>query len=65
MSDLDLIMHRDNDGKLKLWACRGGGKGCARNRYRKSRAPCEDCMGPLDEKLTLEQVQAKLATGDA
>lgn len=62
---LDLILHRDADDKLKLWACRGVGKGCARNRFRKSKAPCADCMGPLDEKLTMEEVLAKLETGDA
>jgi len=66
MSDqLDLIMHPDGTGKLRLWACRGSGKGCKRNLFRTSRKPCDDCAGPLDEKLTLAEVQDKLAKGDA
>jgi hypothetical protein len=64
-SQLNLIMARDPDGKMRMWACRGEGKGCARNRFRASKAPCQDCMGPLDESLRIDQVQALLAKGDA
>ena len=62
---LDLILADDQAGKKRLWACRGEGKGCKRNKFRTSKAPCIDCMGPLDEKLTLEQVVEKLKQGDA
>lgn len=62
---LDLILARKPDGKLALWACRGAGKGCARNRFRSRRAPCDDCFGPLPETLTLGEVQQRLARGDA
>lgn len=65
MSRLELILQRDNDGKLKLWACRGGGKGCKRNKYRQSRTACPDCFGPLPDNMTLGEVQNKLAKGDA
>ena len=65
ISKLDLILHRDVDGKRKLWACRGSGRGCARNTYRQKKAPCDDCKGPLDERLTISDVQSMLAKGDA
>lgn len=67
MGVLSLILYRKPDGAFGLWACRGAGKGCKRNSYRKdvSRKPCEDCVGPLPENLTLEQVQERLSRGDA
>lgn len=68
MSDdpkLSLILHRDADQKFKLWACRGEGKGCARNKYRSRLKPCDDCFGPLPENLTLGQVVERLKQGDA
>lgn len=66
MTDLQTILCRDPaDGKLKLWACRGTGKGCGRNRYRTSKKPCADCFGPLPENWTLKQVTDKLKQGDA
>jgi hypothetical protein len=62
---LDLILAKDAGGELRLWACRGVGKGCARNKYRRRRTPCADCVGPLDEKLTIGEVEQMLARGDA
>lgn len=61
---LDMILHRDIDGQMKLWACRGTGKGCKRNRFRKS-IPCEDCVPAHDGNETLEQLQGRIARGDA
>lgn len=60
-----MILHRDTDGKLKFWACRGEGKGCHRNTYRKNKAPCADCVKAHDETETLGELQARLARGDA
>lgn len=62
---LNLIMANDEGGNKGLWACRGAGKGCERNKYRNAKKPCEDCMGPLDGNLTLEQAIEKLEQGDA
>lgn len=63
---LSLILFRDPaDQKLKLWACRGAGKGCGRNKYRSRQKPCDDCFGPLPETLTLGEVAERLKSGDA
>ncbi len=64
-ADLKLILAHDAAGAPQLWACRGEGKGCERNRYRKSLKPCADCLGPLPETMTLAEVYAKLSKGDA
>jgi hypothetical protein len=61
---LKLILARDREQQLWLWACRGNGRGCQRNRYRKG-VPCEDCFGPLPEHLTLGEVEERLQRGDA
>jgi hypothetical protein len=63
--NLKTILAKDAEGEFRLWACRGAGKGCSRNKYRRQQAPCEDCLGPLDEQLTLAQVQAMISQGDA
>lgn len=62
---LEMILHRDVDGKLKLWACRGVGKGCARNQFRTKKKPCDDCVPAHDDNETLEQLQARISRGDA
>jgi hypothetical protein len=36
-SELKLILARDREHQLRLWACRGNGRGCQRNRYPASR----------------------------
>jgi hypothetical protein len=64
--NLRLIL--EGDGKTGLthaWACRGDGKGCKRNTFRKRSTHCDDCMGPLPPDMTLEQVRARLDHGDA
>lgn len=63
--ELKTILAKDAAGEFRLWACRGIGKGCARNKYRRQQAPCADCFGPLDETLTLGQVVEQLKRGDA
>lgn len=65
MTELQTILAKDVDGKFALWACRGTGKGCTRNKYRSSLKPCDDCFGPLPEDMTLEQVAQKLQKGEA
>lgn len=62
---LNFIMACDAAGDMQLWACRGEGKGCGRNRFRTRRAPCGDCLGPLPDGTTLAQVQELLRKGDA
>ena len=64
-AELQTILARDAAGDFRLWACRGAGKGCARNQFRRTQKPCEDCMGPLDENLTLGEVMEKLKQVDA
>jgi hypothetical protein len=63
--ELKTILAKDATGKLRLWACRGEGKGCARNKYRRQQAPCADCFGPLEETMTLGEVADRLKQGDA
>lgn len=65
IDELLLILNIEGDGSLALYACRGAGKGCPRNRFRKSKSKCEDCVGPLPTDMTLEQVQRRLASGEA
>jgi hypothetical protein len=64
-ADLQTILAKDEAGEFQLWACRGTGKGCSRNKYRRQQKPCDDCFGPLDENLTLGEVQDRLRQGDA
>lgn len=64
--DLTLILYRPPGvSKWEMWACRGAGKGCKRNKTRKNLKPCEDCFGPLPEDMTLEEVTERLSRGDA
>lgn len=61
---LDFILVKNAAGKFELWACRGEGKGCARNRWRGSKKQCEDCI-LADEKETIGELYARMARGDA
>ena len=63
--ELNTILAKDAEGEFRLWACRGAGKGCRRNKYRAQQKPCDDCFGPLDEQLTLGQVLDLMKRGDA
>lgn len=68
---LDFILHKvdPNGGNAKsnfvLYACRGDGRGCDRNKYRNKGIKCDDCFGPLDDKMTIGEVYDKLKQGDA
>jgi hypothetical protein len=56
---LKLILARDAANDLQMWACRGVGRGCERNKYSWAK-PCDDCFGPLPRQMTLEEVAARL-----
>jgi hypothetical protein len=62
---LQTILAKDAAGNFRLWACRGEGKGCKRNKHREKAKPCDDCFGPLDENMTLGEVVERLKRGDA
>lgn len=62
---LQTILAKDAAGQFRLWACRGAGKGCNRNKYRRQAKPCDDCFGPLVEGVTLGEVLERLKRGDA
>lgn len=68
MSDLQFIMERVKPGGrpdcFRMWACRGEGKGCARNKYRNAKKHCDDCVPARDEE-TLGELQKRIAAGDA
>lgn len=65
MPDLDFIMVRARDDSFQLFACRGAGKGCTRNRFRSTKAPCEDCLPADDPAETVMSFKARLSRGDA
>lgn len=64
MADLQFILAKDARGALRMWGCRGEGRGCPRNRYRSAKKPCDDCV-LADERETLGEFQARLNRGDA
>lgn len=68
MRALHLIMERVAEGNdascFKLYACRGAGKGCTRNKYRERKIHCPDCVEARNEE-TLEQLESRLRGGDA
>lgn len=69
MADINFILHRLREGKtadcFRLYACRGEGRGCPRNKYRTQKKPCDDCVPALDENETLENFKKRLERGDA
>lgn len=71
MSDdpkMSFILERVRSGDtldcFQLWLCRGEGKGCKRNKHRKSIVHCDDCVLG-DDKETLEELQKRVTRGDA
>lgn len=60
---LEFILHRDKPGNAAdcfgLYACRGVGRGCERNKHRKNKAKCDDCLR-ADENETLGAFQERL-----
>ena len=64
-ASLQLIMEKGGDGVLRVWACRGVGKGCPRNRHRSRKVHCEDCVAATDPSETLEHLVERVARGEA
>jgi hypothetical protein len=66
--ELKTIMERVGPGStpadFELWACRGEGRGCTRNKYRRRQKHCEDCLR-CDPQETIEKVMIRLARGHA
>lgn len=65
---LQLILEKVRSGKdpscYELWACRGEGRGCPRNRYREKKAHCEDCV-KADPAETIGHLQDRMKRGDS
>lgn len=63
MSEIKMILERVAYGQgpkcFKLWACRGEGKGCTRNKFRNRKIHCDDCVETNDAE-TLEQLQSRM-----
>lgn len=66
---LQMILERVGPGNrpesFRMWACRGAGRGCPRNKFRKSAKHCEDCVPAHDESETLGDLHARIERGDA
>lgn len=56
---LEKICEGNTPDCFKLWACRGEGKGCDRNKYRKAQKHCEDCVEAIESE-TLGELQERL-----
>lgn len=69
MSDLEFIMERvAHDGlatDFALFACRGAGRGCPRNKFRSRKVHCDDCLKADNPNETLVDFKARLERGDA
>lgn len=65
---LSFIMEKTGDGHtpndFTLFACRGAGRGCKRNKFRQMKVHCPDCVEAMPTE-TLKQLKARLARGDA
>jgi hypothetical protein len=62
--ELSFIMEKRGK-KFMLFACRGVGRGCPRNKFRSRRVHCDDCVPADDENETLEHFKTRLERGDA
>lgn len=65
---IKVIMEKVGEGRtpdcFKLWACRGAGKGCTRNKYRRRLVHCDDCVETSPHE-TLASLKARMDRGDA
>ena len=61
---LERVKPGNADDCFALWACRGEGKGCNRNRYRSQKIHCDDCVA-TDPSETLGDLQDRMARGNA
>jgi len=68
-NQLTFIMERTGPGRgeenFRLWACRGEGRGCQRNKHRANAKHCDDCLPADNPNETLAEFQARLQRGDA
>ena len=70
MKSLMMIMERVRPGHgvdcFRLWACRGAGRGCKRNLFRRRKVHCEDCVETRDgrDSETLGQLLERMVRGD-
>lgn len=66
--ELQFIMERVRPGNsadcFEMWACRGAGRGCPRNKFRKAKKHCADCVH-ADKGETVGALQKRLRRGDA
>lgn len=66
--NLKMILERVAEGStrscFKLWACRGEGRGCARNKFRRRTTRCDDCVETHNEE-TIAALMARMERGDA
>jgi hypothetical protein len=62
--ELSFVMEKVGS-EYQLWACRGEGRGCPRNRYRTRKVHCADCVPCHDGNETLTSIVARLQRGDA
>lgn len=63
-ADLEMFLVKDDSGKFNLYACILVGRGCERNKYRRKKAYCEDCILGRDNE-TLGDLQARVRGGNA
>lgn len=66
---LHMILEKLGSGQspadFRLYACRGQGRGCPRNRWRSRKVHCDDCVPATDLNETLEHFEARMRRGDA
>ena len=66
--ELSFILEKTGDGHstldFTLFACRGAGRGCKRNKYRQMKIHCPDCV-EANPTETLAKLKSRLARGDA
>ena len=69
MADLHFTLEKIGPGRgpenYMLFACRGEGRGCPRNKYRQRKKHCDDCLPAADEHETVGQFKARLERGNA
>lgn len=65
---VEFIMERVGPGNtvhdFAMWACRGEGRGCKRNKHRTKAKHCEDCL-PTNDNDTVGEIAERLKRGDA
>lgn len=66
---IQFILEKTGNGKnahnYALFACRGEGRGCSRNKYRSRLKHCDDCVATNNGNETLAELNTRLQRGDA